>query len=69
MAKTMDKADGWRARREATGLGLNEVARRAKVNQSYLSMIEHGRMVPTAAEAEAILRVLTEAEQKVEEAV
>lgn len=44
-----------------TGLSLREVARRASINQGVLSMIERQRMVPTAKEAEAIVRVLKDA--------
>ena len=53
--------DDWRARREATGLSMREVARRIGMNPGVLSMIETKRMVPTASEAEAILRALREA--------
>ena len=52
------KALAWRTRREATPLGLSELARQANINKGVLSMIETGRMVPTPAEAEAILAVL-----------
>jgi len=52
------KALAWRTRRETSGLTLSEAARRAGLNKGVLSMIETGRMVPTPAEAEAILAVL-----------
>ena len=55
------KQDDWRERRELTGLSLREVAKRIGMNPGVLSMIETKRMVPTATEAEAILRVLREA--------
>ena len=51
----------WRGRRQATGLSLSELARRAGLNKGTLSMIETGRMVPTPDEARLILRVIEEA--------
>ena len=60
-AVVQPSSSDWRSRREASGLSLREVARRASINPAILSMIETRRMMPTAAEAEAILRVLEDA--------
>jgi len=47
-----------RAVRLATGLSLNEVARRSGINKGRLSIIERG-VTPTDDEASRILRVLS----------
>jgi predicted transcriptional regulator len=52
---------GWRTMRLEARLGLRELAAKAGIPPPYLSQIETGRMVPTAAEAAAILRALGEA--------
>ena len=51
----------WRRLRLATGMSLAELAKLSGVHKPVISQIETGRMVPTAAEAAAILRALGEA--------
>lgn len=50
----------WCLRRLEAGLSLRELSRLSGVHHPVISQIESGRMFPTAAEAEAILRVLGE---------
>jgi transcriptional regulator with XRE-family HTH domain len=65
--RTTDR-HGWRTLRLSAGLGLREVANLAGIPAPYLSQIETGRMVPTAAEAAAILRAITAATRQEETA-
>jgi predicted transcriptional regulator len=52
---------GWRERRLAIGVSLREVARKAGIAPSYLSLIERERMCANAAQAEALLVALRDA--------
>ena len=57
-ATTREPETIYRARRETftdPPLALNELARRIGMSGGILSLIERGRMIPTVAEAEAIL--------------
>ena len=45
----------WAQLRLAANLSLSQAAARSGVNGAYISMIETGRMVPSAAEARRIL--------------
>jgi transcriptional regulator with XRE-family HTH domain len=50
----------WKALREATGLSLREIARRADINPGRLSTIERG-LIPTDEEAARLRSVLVAA--------
>lgn len=63
MALPQEQRD-WRKMREQRGWTLTELARRAGINKGTLSAIETRRTVPMPFEAAAILRALTEEEQR-----
>lgn len=48
----------WGAERVALGLSLAELARRSGVSKATLSLAENGRLIPTAAEWQAVSDVL-----------
>lgn len=48
----------WGPERVRQGMSLAELSRRSGINKGVLSMIEHGRMVPSATEYEAVMAVL-----------
>jgi hypothetical protein len=48
----------WGPERVRLGISLTELSRRSGINKGVLSMIEHGRMVPSAQEYEAVMAVL-----------
>jgi transcriptional regulator with XRE-family HTH domain len=51
----------WGPERVRLGLSLRELSRRSGIAVPYLSLAENGRMIPSAAEYDAVTRVLREA--------
>lgn len=45
------------------GISIRELARRSGIDKAILSMAENGRLIPSAAEYEAVMRVLRDAQQ------
>lgn len=50
----------WGARRVAAGISLRQLAEASGVPKGNLSMMEHGRLIPTAAEFDAVMTALME---------
>lgn len=48
----------WSRQRIAAGLSISELAAKSGVARSVVGLIDQGRMVPSPAEAAALLRVL-----------
>ncbi len=50
----------WGPERIRLGLSIRELARRSNVDKAILSMVENGRLIPSAKEYEDVMRVLRE---------
>jgi predicted transcriptional regulator len=53
----------WGPQRVRLGLSLRELSRRSGVDKAILSMAENGRLIPTAAEWDAVMAALRAAEE------
>lgn len=51
-------------RRVALGMSLREVERRTGLNRGFLSMVERGRMIPTADESATLLNFYAEVQSQ-----
>jgi transcriptional regulator with XRE-family HTH domain len=59
----------WGQRRVSAKISLDALAAEAGVNKGHLSMMEHGRMIPTSAEYDAIHAALVRLESPTAEAI
>lgn len=48
----------WGNQRVRAGMSLNELARASGVPKGSLSLMEHGRLIPTSAEYDAVIAAL-----------
>jgi predicted transcriptional regulator len=52
----------WAPRRARSGIGITALAERSGVNKGLLSLMERGRLMPTASQYEAVIAALDELE-------